>query len=58
MTDSEMTSFRLPTELMTALREHAKKNDEPLSDVLRRAVLLLIGICPTCGHKIEPKADA
>jgi len=43
---------------MTALREHAKKNDEPLSDVLRRAVLLLIGICPTCGHKIEPKADA
>ena len=47
---SEMTSFRLPGDLLAALRQRADENGEPLSDVLRRAVLLVLGKCPTCGQ--------
>lgn len=46
-----MASFRLPAELAAALRKHATENDESLSDVMRRAALMVLGICPTCGQK-------
>ena len=49
--DKVMTSFRLSPDLVEALRKHAEENGESLSDVLRRAALLVLGICPTCGQK-------
>jgi Ribbon-helix-helix protein, copG family len=48
--DKEMVSFRLPADLVKALREHAEGNGENLSDALRRGALLVLGICPTCGR--------
>ena len=44
-------SVRLPGDLMTALREHAGKNGETISDALRQGALMVLGICPTCGQK-------
>jgi len=43
----------MPADLLDALRKHAEQNGETLSDTVRRAALLLLGICPTCGHKAE-----
>ncbi len=50
MANDEMTSFRLPTDLVTALRQRATENGESLSDTLRRGALIVLGICPTCGQ--------
>jgi hypothetical protein len=50
MADSEMTSFRLPADLVAALRQRAAENGESLSDLLRRGALMVLGICPTCGQ--------
>lgn len=47
-----MASFRLPGDLAAALRQHATENGESLSDVMRRAALLVLGFCPTCGQKV------
>jgi ribbon-helix-helix CopG family protein len=51
MTQREMTSFRLEPEIVAALRKHAEERGESLSDVLRRAALLVLGYCPTCQRK-------
>ena len=51
MADSEMTSFRLSVDLVAALKQRAADNGEPLSDLLRRGALMVLGICPTCGQK-------
>lgn len=49
MAEKEMLSFRLPTDLLTALKERAEADGETLSDTIRRAALVLLGVCPTCG---------
>jgi hypothetical protein len=49
--DTEMTSFRLPSEIVQALRKRAEENGESLSDALRRGALMVLGICPTCGQE-------
>lgn len=54
----EMVSVRMPAELVTALREHAEGGGESLSDVLRRAALMVLGICPTCERPIEQRSVA
>jgi len=46
-----MTSFRLPGDIVAALRKHADDSGETLSDVLRRGALMVLGTCPTCGQK-------
>ena len=51
MTRTPATSFRLPPELLAALREHADERGETVSDALRDAVLALLGRCPTCGQQ-------
>jgi hypothetical protein len=51
MPDTEMTSFRLTADLVAALKQRAAENGEPLSDILRRGALMVLGICPTCGQK-------
>ena len=57
MADTEMTSFRLPADLLGALRERAQENGESLSDTMRRAALMILGVCPTCGHEQKPAGD-
>jgi len=52
MADTEMTSFRLPADLLKALRERGETSGDSLSDTLRYAVLLFLGICPTCGQRV------
>lgn len=47
-----MTSFRLPGDIIAALRKLAEDRGETLSDVLRQAALVRLGICPTCGRTI------
>jgi hypothetical protein len=51
---TEMTSFRLPADLVAALKERAAENGESLSDALRRGALMVLGKCPTCGHEWKP----
>jgi hypothetical protein len=46
-----MASFRLPADLVTALRQRATEDGESLSDILRRGALMVLGVCPTCGQK-------
>lgn len=58
MASSEMTSFRLPGDVVAALRKRASENGEPLSDLLRRAALLVLGKCPTCGQPIPATGEA
>jgi hypothetical protein len=45
------TTFRLPAELAVALRLHAELREETVSDVLRDAVLAVLGKCPACGQE-------
>lgn len=52
MAETEMTSFRLPGDIIAALRKLAEDRGETLSDVLRQAALVRLGICPTCGRTI------
>ena len=54
MADTEMTSFRLPGDVVAALRKVADENGETVSDLLRRGALMILGICPTCGHEQKP----
>jgi hypothetical protein len=63
MTESEHAtatpiSVRLPADLLAALREHAGKNGGNVSDALRNGALMLLGFCPTCGHKTPGPAAA
>jgi hypothetical protein len=51
MGETEMTSFRLPADL----REQSEASGDSLSDTLRYAVLLFLGICPTCDQKAPAK---
>lgn len=51
MSDDKVTSFRLPADLATALKQRADENGETVSDVVRRSALMVLGICPTCGQK-------
>lgn len=51
------TSFRLPADIVTALRERAERNGESVSDLLRRAALMVLGICPTCGQPTPAAAS-
>lgn len=52
-----MVSFRLPGDLGAALKQRAADNGESLSDVMRRAALLELGICPTCGQKAPQQQE-
>jgi uncharacterized Zn finger protein (UPF0148 family) len=45
-----MASFRLPADLMAALRQRGDETGESVSDLLRHGALMLPGICPTCGQ--------
>ena len=47
----ERASFRLPGDLMAALKAHAAETGESFSDLVRRGALMVLGICPTCGQK-------
>ena len=58
MADTEMASFRLPADLVMALRKRAEENGESMSDALRRGALMVLGICPTCGQKAPPPVAA
>jgi hypothetical protein len=60
MPDTEMTSFRLPVEIVAALRKHAEERGETLTDTMRRAALTILGTCPTCGQAApkDPEAAA
>lgn len=48
---AEPTSFRLPADVLAALRTRAENTGESVSDQLRQGALMLLGICPTCGQK-------
>jgi hypothetical protein len=50
---TEMTSFRLPGDVVAALRVLAEENGETLTDVLRKGALMVLGKCPTCGRDVE-----
>jgi hypothetical protein len=54
---SAPTSFRLPAELVAALRKHAEERGETISEALRRGVLMVLGKCPTCGQALQAAAD-
>ena len=56
VSDGTPVSVRLPAELIAALREHAGKNGETISDALRNGALMFLGFCPTCGHKTPAHA--
>jgi hypothetical protein len=49
-----MTSFRLPGDVVSALRKMAEENGETVSDLLRRGALMILGTCPTCGQEWNP----
>jgi Ribbon-helix-helix protein, copG family len=53
----EMTSVRLDAEILAALRKLAEERGESLSDILRRAALLVLGYCPTCQRKVGAADD-
>lgn len=53
---TEMTSFRLPADMIFALRKLAEDGGESMSDLLRRGALMVLGICPTCGQP-APRED-
>jgi hypothetical protein len=54
--DTTMTSFRLPSDVVEALRRHAEERGETLTETMRRAALTLLGTCPTCGQTIPEDA--
>lgn len=54
--DGSPVSVRLPGDVVAALKERAKDNGETVSDAIRRGALMVLGICPTCGRKVEPEA--
>ena len=45
-------SVRMPADVVAALRKRAEESGESLSNVLRRAALMALGICPTCGQPV------
>ena len=51
MADAPLTSFRLPADVLAALRQRGKETGESVSDMLRAGALMVLGICPTCGQK-------
>lgn len=51
MADAPPTSFRLPVDVLAALRLRGEETGESVSDMIRQGVLMLLGICPTCGQK-------
>ena len=51
MADAAPTSFRLPADVLAALRLRGEETGESLSDMLRQGALMILGICPTCGQK-------
>lgn len=57
-----MTSFRLPGDVVAALRKLGSETGETMSELLRRGALVVLGICPTCGREAnlmtEPKDTA
>lgn len=55
MAETSAASFRLPADLLEALRKHAEERGESFSDVLRRAALMVLGVCPTCGQQWTPE---
>jgi hypothetical protein len=46
-----MASFRLPGDVVAALRKLGNQTGESMSDLLRRGALVVLGICPTCGRE-------
>lgn len=58
MADKEMTSFRLDGDVVAALRKHAEERGETLTETLRRAALMILGKCPTCGQAVPEAAAA
>jgi hypothetical protein len=58
MPEPGMTSFRMPPDLLAALRKRAEDSGESLSETMRRAALTLLGTCPTCGQGWKPGSMA
>ena len=56
MADTQPTSFRLPVDVMAALRLRGDQTGETVSDMLRQGALMLLGVCPTCGQKVPVAA--
>lgn len=54
MNKDATATFRLPAELAEALRLHAERKGESVSDVIRDAVLSALGTCPTCEQHWKP----
>jgi hypothetical protein len=57
MANSPPTSFRLPADVLAALRERGEETGESVSDMLRQGALMVLGICPTCGQKAPAATD-
>jgi hypothetical protein len=57
MTEAQPTSFRLPVDVLAALRQRGEETGESISDMLRQGALMILGICPTCGQK-TPTVEA
>jgi Ribbon-helix-helix protein, copG family len=47
-------SVRIPSEILAELRKLADEDGITFSEVVRRGLLMLLGYCPTCGHKTVP----
>ena len=56
MADSSPASFRLPVDVLAALRRRDEETGESISDMLRQGALMVLGICPTCGQKAPAAA--
>ena len=57
MADAPMASFRLPVDVMAALRQRGEETGESVSDMLRQGALMVLGICPTCGQPAPALAE-
>lgn len=54
MAKDDMASVRMPADLLKALRGRAEAEGVSLSDIMRQAALIALGVCPTCGQPGQP----
>jgi Arc/MetJ-type ribon-helix-helix transcriptional regulator len=50
-----MVSVRLPNDMLAALRKMADDGDESMSELIRRGILMMLVVCPTCGQECNVK---
>ena len=57
MASKPAVSLRMDPDMVTAVQALADQSGETFSDIMRRGALMVLGKCPTCGHKIERVPD-